>query len=97
MSKSYGPMRITSKGQVTIPGEVRAELGLLPQTEVEFEVREGEAVIRKAGTGRGKPERPRGRAIVDHLVRHGREHWKKGLTAEEVLRMTRGDHADEGQ
>ena len=29
-------MRITSKGQVTIPKEIREKAGLLPQTEVEF-------------------------------------------------------------
>jgi AbrB family looped-hinge helix DNA binding protein len=31
-------MRITSKGQVTIPQSVREEAGLLPETEVEFVV-----------------------------------------------------------
>ena len=34
-------MRITSKGQVTIPQEVREEAGLLPHTEVEFVVEAG--------------------------------------------------------
>ena len=29
-------MKITTKGQVTIPAEVRERLGLLPNTEVEF-------------------------------------------------------------
>jgi AbrB family looped-hinge helix DNA binding protein len=29
-------MRITSKGQVTIPQEIRERFGLLPNTEVEF-------------------------------------------------------------
>ena len=41
-------MQITSKGQVTIPQEVRNRLGLLPHTEVEFEVRGDHARIRKA-------------------------------------------------
>ena len=41
-------MRITSRGQVTIPVEIRERLGLLPNREVEFEV-DGSAVrIRKA-------------------------------------------------
>jgi AbrB family looped-hinge helix DNA binding protein len=31
-------MKITTKGQVTIPIEIREKLGLLPNTEVEFEV-----------------------------------------------------------
>lgn len=31
-------MRITTKGQVTIPAEIRERLGLLPDTEVDFVV-----------------------------------------------------------
>lgn len=31
-------MRITSKGQVTIPQALREKTGLLPHTEVEFEL-----------------------------------------------------------
>ena len=30
-------MRITLKGQVTIPAEIREQAGLLPHTEVDFE------------------------------------------------------------
>ena len=41
-------MKITEKGQITIPLAVREQLGLLPHTEVEFLVRDGEAVLRKA-------------------------------------------------
>ena len=40
-------MQITSKGQVTIPQNVRNQLGLLPHTEVEFEVAGDHARIRK--------------------------------------------------
>ena len=40
-------MRITSKGQVTIPQNVRTQLGLLPYTEVEFELAGDHARIRK--------------------------------------------------
>ena len=42
-------MRLTSKGQVTIPMPIREQLGLLPWSEVEFEV-DGDSVrIRKKG------------------------------------------------
>ena len=40
-------MRITSKGQVTIPQEIRDKLGLHPHTEVEFAIERGAAVIRR--------------------------------------------------
>ena len=38
-------MRISSKGQVTIPQHIREELGLHPNTEVEFSVEDGRAVL----------------------------------------------------
>jgi len=31
-------MRLTSKGQVTIPQSIREKLGLMPMTEVEFDI-----------------------------------------------------------
>ena len=43
--------RISSKGQVTVPVEIREQLGLVPGTDVQFLVREGEAVLRKGGGG----------------------------------------------
>ncbi len=61
-------MRITSKGQVTIPAEIRELAGLLPQTEVEFEF-DGAAVriVRaKAGKRDG-----RGARLVAHLRGRG--------------------------
>jgi AbrB family looped-hinge helix DNA binding protein len=73
-------MRITSKGQVTIPIEIRERLGLLPGTEVEFLV-DGDAVrlVRtKEGHGRGRTivERLRGRATSP-------------LTTDEIMALTR--------
>ena len=42
-------MKITSKGQVTIPQGVREQAGLYPLTEVEFEVMSnGDVLIRAA-------------------------------------------------
>jgi antitoxin PrlF len=38
---------ISSKGQITIPVEIRDRLGLTPGTRVEMELREGEVVLRK--------------------------------------------------
>ena len=76
-------MRITSKGQVTIPVEIRERLGLLPNSEVEFEV-EGNAVrIRKV---RGRPQRGRGRSIVEQL----RGKATSGMTTDEIMALTRG-------
>ena len=40
---------ISSKGQVTIPVEVRRKLGLVPGTRIEFELRTDGALLRKGG------------------------------------------------
>jgi len=40
-------MMITEKGQVTIPIEIRQQLGLLPGTEIEFRVEKGRVYIKK--------------------------------------------------
>jgi len=74
-------MRITSKGQVTIPIEIRERLGLLPDTEVEFEVSGNAARIRKAKRGAG-----RGRRLVEKMRGRG----SVRLSTDEILRLTRG-------
>lgn len=38
---------VTSKGQVTLPKRIRDALGIQAGTEVEFELEDGKAVIRK--------------------------------------------------
>ena len=74
-------MRLTTKGQVTIPLEIREQLGLLPYTEVEFEV-DGDAVkVRKARKTSG-----RGRRLVGRMRGRG----STRLTTDEILALTRG-------
>lgn len=77
-------MRITTKGQVTIPQEIRDELGLLPNTEVTFAIVDGEARLRKAHGG-GK--RSRGDVTIGHLrsVRPANK-----LTTDEIMALMRG-------
>ena len=50
-------MRITSKGQVTIPLRIREQTGLLPGTEVEFTVKGGTVILRKARAAAGRGAR----------------------------------------
>jgi AbrB family looped-hinge helix DNA binding protein len=47
-------MRVTSKGQVTIPLAVRRQLGIGPGSEVEFELDERGARLVRAKTARGR-------------------------------------------
>ena len=76
-------MRITSKGQVTIPIEIRERLGLLPDSEVEFEVVGNSVRLRKARRGR---KVSRGRSLVARLRGRG----SIGMTTDEILAHTRG-------
>ncbi len=74
-------MRITSKGQVTIPIDVRQKAGLLPNTEVEFVIRGNTVIVRKAE----KTPR-RGRRLL--AVMRGKA--SKRLRTDEIMAMTRG-------
>jgi len=74
-------MRVTSKGQVTIPAEIRERFGFLPDTEVEFVV-QGDAV-RLVRVDR--PERRRGDRVVNRL----RGRAQGGMTTDEILALTR--------
>lgn len=74
-------MRITSKGQVTIPIDMRERLGLLPNSEVVFELERDSVRIRKAPQSRA-----RGRRLVDRL----RGAAGPGLSTDEIMKLTRG-------
>ncbi len=76
-------MRITPKGQVTIPVEIREKLGLLPRCEVEFEVVGNAVRIRRA---RARSKRTRGRSVVARLRGKG----SVRMSTEEILALTRG-------
>jgi AbrB family looped-hinge helix DNA binding protein len=77
-------MRLTSKGQVTIPLAIRQRLGLQPWTEVEFEV-DGDSVRvrKKAGA------RSRGQRLLDAMRRAPRP--KPGMTTDQLMALTRGE------
>lgn len=75
-------MRITSKGQVTIPRDIRQALGMAPSSEVEF-VLEGNRVWlhkRRPGAARGR-----------NLVARVRGRATSRMSTEQILRLTRGD------
>lgn len=77
-------MQITSKGQVTIPQEIRNQLGLLPHTQVEFELRGDHARIRKATSANGRSAR--GRWAVEAL----RGTADTRMSTDEIMELTRG-------
>jgi AbrB family looped-hinge helix DNA binding protein len=75
-------MRITSEGQVTIPVEIREKLGLVPDTEVEFEVI-GDAVYLKKAKVNSNP----GKSIIEMI--RGKATVK--MTTDEIMTLTRQD------
>ncbi|MBA2258913.1 MAG: AbrB/MazE/SpoVT family DNA-binding domain-containing protein [Acidobacteria bacterium] len=73
-------MRITTKGQVTIPQAFRVALGLLPQSEVEFEL-DGDSVrIRKA-----RKSTSRGAAVIARMKGTATSR----LTTDQIMKLTR--------
>ena len=75
-------MRITSKGQVTIPIEIRQRAGFLPHTDVNFEI-EGASVRivsakARAGDGRGA-----------RLIAHLRGRGDVAMSTDEIMALTR--------
>lgn len=83
-------MRITAKGQVTIPEDVRERAGFMPGTDVEFRFEAGVVRLVKANTSAGR--RTRGQKLVENL--RGRGDFK--MTTDEVVALMRGPPADEG-
>ena len=77
-------MRITSKGQVTIPVEIRERAGLLPHTEVEFEF-DGAAV--RIMRAQRESKNSRGGRVVAHLRGRG----DISMSTDEIMALTRGE------
>ena len=50
-------MRVTSKGQVTIPQAIREKLGINPNSDVEFVEERGKVVLRPLPNGKGSKGR----------------------------------------
>lgn len=74
-------MKVSEKGQVTIPKELRDALGIGAGTEVEFDRSDDTIVVRKSTSrptrGEQLAERLRGRGDV-------------AMTTDEIMALTRG-------
>ena len=77
-------MRLTTKGQVTIPQDIRERLGMLPHSEVEFDIVGDSVRIRKK-----KGSKTRGQRLLEHLRRGPKP--MPGMTTDELMAMTRGE------
>jgi len=77
-------MKLTTKGQVTIPLSIRERLGLLPWTEVTFDVVDDSVRIRKAATAD-----QRGRRVIEAMRLAPKP--KRGMTTDQLMAFTRGE------
>jgi len=74
-------MRVTTKGQVTIPQHIREKLGIVPATDIEFvEEKDRVYIVKKEGPGNrnNKFRKLRGVATVR-------------MTTDEIMALTRKD------
>lgn len=77
--------RVTTKGQVTIPQEVRISLKIEPGDDVEFTIDNGRAFIRKRKTSRQSFSRYAG--ALSHLA---------GKDVKDIIEQLRGPADDLG-
>lgn len=75
-------MRVTEKGQITIPKELRDALGIGAGSEVEFERRQDTIIVRKVADSP-----TRGRRIAERLRGRG----DVVMTTDEIMALTRGE------
>ena len=75
-------MKITSKGQITIPLALRNRFGFRPNTEVEF-------VVDRSGVRLVKPKQSsgKGRRLIERM--RGRGDSK--LSTDAIMKLTRGE------
>jgi bifunctional DNA-binding transcriptional regulator/antitoxin component of YhaV-PrlF toxin-antitoxin module len=77
-------VRITSKGQVTIPADICERAGLLPHPEVEFEFDSDVVRIVRAKVGK---KDGRGARLVAHLRGRG----DVAMSTDAIMALTRDD------
>lgn len=74
-------MKVTTKGQVTIPEAVRKKMGIKPHNEVEFvEDRDGRIYLRKAKQTKSQKSRFREAGELVNLT----------MSTDEIMELTRG-------
>lgn len=75
-------MKVTEKGQVTIPIVIRRKMGLLANTDVEFVVSGKSVMLRKSGQ-----TRRRGGKLIATM----RGRATNRLSTDQIMALTRGD------
>jgi AbrB family looped-hinge helix DNA binding protein len=75
-------MKISTKGQITIPQDIREQAGVGPGDEMDFVFEDGTIkLVRSKGT------KTRGQRLVEHM-------WGRAtvrMTTDEIMALTRGE------
>ena len=75
-------MKITTKGQVTIPQELRERYGFVPHTEVQFmPVPDGLKLVKSERRG------TRGQRLIERMAGRG----DSDMTTDQIMELTRGE------
>ncbi len=74
-------MRVTTKGQVTIPQKIREKLGITPAVEIDFLEEKGRIYLVKMT---GKPKKP-------YKFKKLRGIANVKMTTDEIMALTRGE------
>jgi antitoxin PrlF len=83
-------MRVTNKGQVTIPKHIRAAVGVVPGSEVSFSLDGGKIVITPVASHVRNDRRAKLRAAAAK-VRSSLSSEFRQLSAQEIMDFLRGD------
>ena len=83
-------MRVTEKGQVTIPKHIRVAAGVVPGSEVSFRLEGGRIVITAVGTGAKEDRRAALRAAAAR-VRGTLSPEFRQLGADDIMAFLRAD------
>ena len=76
-------MKLTTKGQVTIPLKIREHLSLAPYDDVDFVIKDGEVVLKKNPDSRN--------GFQHHINDKMRGKGRIKMTTDEIMRLTRGE------
>ena len=74
-------MRVTTKGQITIPQHIREKLGITPASEIDFIEEKGRVYLVKK----------KGEDITTRKFRKMRGIATVKMTTDEIMELTRGD------
>jgi len=73
-------MKVTKKGQVTIPAHIRELLGIMPETEVDFIVENGRVYLIKIKNGKKSKRFRKYRGVATVKMK-----------TDEIMKLTRGE------